>query len=550
MTSLPLAVTIGFSGPRNWYCYQDHAEFNPAVFQQAAADWLKNRLQSFPAELGLTPHHFLTGISQIAVGADQAFTVACRDLGIPQRLFLPQPSDAYLTARGSNAPDFTDEQKKETLELLESPHIIQERVVAEAADRHTRFEEANIELVRQSDVVIAMIKPGDEGKNPGGTMDVIRQARAREIPVLVVTVSLVSSGPAFIAKWDVGPTPVEAGFRPPTPPDVLEDLSLAASDSSQLPSKDGYFAAIKNHTSHEARHHSKHFENAAREIIGTHFFATFCAVMTLVFIKDYFKEGAFYLTLAVILGIELSLLFWGYFRHYGLHQSEAASHWATNRLVSEVARSALAFGRYHVGFTHLWMLNLPEKLRPLLRTMEILQLRETRKQTCDDWRDCRDTYLATRLTNPEAQLDFYHNSAQRAKRLYHLAHRIFIMGSIGAMIVTASKLALVLYLHFSKEHDHHEVLGIDLNVLKGGLGLPGILLPVIAVAALSLAAAHDLEARYHTFSEMHEFLLKQVELLKQATSEREFAKLLTETESRLLGETVTWFSRRSFTGVA
>jgi len=82
------------------------------------------------------------------------------------------------------------------------------------------------------------------------------------------------------------------------------------------------------------------------------------------------------------------------------------------------------------------------------------------------------------------------------------------------------------------------------------LPLLTILLPVLAVAALSLAAAFDLEARRHTFKEMHEFLERQTRHLTEAASEREFAKLLLETESRLLGETVNWFSRRSFTGVA
>ena len=49
---------------------------------------------------------------------------------------------------------------------------------------------------------------------------------------------------------------------------------------------------------------------------------------------------------------------------------------------------------------------------------------------------------------------------------------------------------------------------------------------------------------------MHAFLTRQAGLIKAATSEREFAKILNGTESRLLGETVTWFSRRSSTGVA
>ena len=51
MPSLPLAVTVGFSGPRSWYSYRDHSDLDPSVFQEAATEWLKNRLASLPAEL-------------------------------------------------------------------------------------------------------------------------------------------------------------------------------------------------------------------------------------------------------------------------------------------------------------------------------------------------------------------------------------------------------------------------------------------------------------------------------------------------------------------
>jgi len=82
------------------------------------------------------------------------------------------------------------------------------------------------------------------------------------------------------------------------------------------------------------------------------------------------------------------------------------------------------------------------------------------------------------------------------------------------------------------------------------LGTLAIVMPVLAAAALSLAAAHDLEAQGHTYQEMFEFLERQKEYLRAATSERDYADLVLETESRLLGETANWFSRRFFTGVA
>jgi len=543
MPSLPLAVTVGFSGPRSWYSYENHPEHNPADSQTAATAWLKNRLSSLPAELGLADHHFLTGISQIAIGGDHAFTVACRDLGIPQIISLPQPSDAFLDAHGSSGPDFSPEEKEQSLTLLASPHIIRERVAAEVADRHARLVETNIELVRQSDIIIAMVKPNDPGRL-GGTKDLIKQALRWNTPVLVVTVSLESGIPSFQEKWEENTAPEKSCFRPPAHPEETKNLSLPETDKSEsiIPAKDTYFATIKNHASAESKRLSGFFQDAAKIIIGTHFAATVCAVLALVLFKNYPTSFFYYSLLIIFLTTELGLLIYGYVYHHRLHESEAASRWAMNRLLSEVARSAIAFGNYHVGFTHLWTLNLPASLQPLLRTMEILQLRETRIRTCDDWLDCRKTYLETRLTDPGAQIEFYTKSAAKADRQYKHAHKIFTYAARSAIAATALKLLFILiYVVF-----HHP----DIALAKAALGFFGVLFPVVAVAALSLAAANDLEARSHTFKEMHEFLTRQATLLETATSEREFSKLLTQTESRLLGETVTWFSRRSFTGVA
>ena len=546
MNQLPLAVTVGFSGPRSWFSARDHPGIDASTFQLAAAEWLKQRLATLPAELSLGDHHFLAGISQIAVGGDHAFTVACRDLGIPQIISLPQPTDAYLDACGSKAPDFTVEQKQTTRALLASPHIIREMVASVVANRHARFEETNIELVRQSDILIAIVKPGDPGKT-GGTWDVIGQAIRWNTPVLVVTASLVDGSPVFQAEWEPTTAPTASCFNPPLHPELMDTLPEIAipTTPSGVPDKEVYFTAIKNHASAVSKRHSAFFQNAAKVIIGTHFAATVCAVMALLLWKGYFSENTFYLLLIIFLATELGLLIWGYLRHRRLHKSGAASRWAMSRLLSEVARSAIAFGRYHVGFAHLWTLNLPAALHPLLRTMEILQLRETRANTCENWEDCRKTYVETRLTAPASngQLAFYSAQAEKAKERYHLAHKVFLTASTIAIAATASKLLFIL--SYVTLHQPH-----DISLVKAILGFFGVLSPVVAVAALSLAAANDLEARYHTFEEMHQFLSRQVNLLKAATSEREFSKLLTETESRLLGETATWFSRRSFTGVA
>ena len=97
---------------------------------------------------------------------------------------------------------------------------------------------------------------------------------------------------------------------------------------------------------------------------------------------------------------------------------------------------------------------------------------------------------------------------------------------------------------------HIAPFGVGTADWKTLLGFLAVVLPVSAVAVLSLAAANDLQARQHTFGEMLDFLQIQQNRLRLAASRRDFTRIVMETESRLLGETVNWFSRRSFTGVA
>jgi hypothetical protein len=82
------------------------------------------------------------------------------------------------------------------------------------------------------------------------------------------------------------------------------------------------------------------------------------------------------------------------------------------------------------------------------------------------------------------------------------------------------------------------------------MGTLAIVMPVLAAAALSLAAAMDLEAQEHTYRGMLAFLRQQENNLAAAASEGDCRALVLETDSVLLGETANWFSRRSFSSVA
>lgn len=210
--------------------------------------------------------------------------------------------------------------------------------------------------------------------------------------------------------------------------------------------------------------------------------------------------------------------------------------------MAEIARSGLALRQVPGYLSHLFSLPLPALLRPLLRTLNVLHLRETRTLPAGLWEDRRDSYVESRLTKPKVgQIDYYGGKLKSATTWHAVARWAFLVGSVCAFAATLGKLLLVCHCLPVPEAWH--------DWLEAVLGFLAVVLPVIAVAALSLAASFDLEARVHTYREMLDFLKMQQEHLNNAASERAFSRLALETEARLLGETASWYSRRAFTGV-
>ena len=275
-----------------------------------------------------------------------------------------------------------------------------------------------------------------------------------------------------------------------------------------------------------AKAHKGLFKTAALVIIGTHVVATAIALCALQF------RATFAHSLGWFLIPELVLIGLGFCIHIRLHRREASHRWATSRLLAELGRSVSALGGQHLHLDYLFQLPFPGTFSPLLRTLNVLHLASTVTDSVP-WQLHRSRYLAGRLDGADKQIDFYSRQSAHASGWLKIAHRTFNACSGSAFIAAFCKL-----LHLGGAH------GAEVT------GPLAILLPVLAVAALSLAAAFDLEARKYTFADMVEFLLAQRKLINAATTEREFCQLLLETESRLLGEIVNWYSRRAFTGVA
>lgn len=534
--SLPVVVHLGFAGSRQLFDPRTSAA-EQAALHDSVRDLLAARLTKLRDDLGFTPQHFLCGVSQVAIGADTLFTEVCQSMALPQRVFLPQPREDYLTAEGSTGPDFTTEQRATARKLLDSPHVIEERVVSHAADRHSRFEEVNLEIARVSDVILCLVRPDADARS-GGTLDLLATAARRGKPVLEVRVAFENGNAVLTEQWhgldpDRGGKPFVLPLLPAEVADAQAPERATEAPASGVPmSALTYLGALKTVGSGQAELRRRTFKTRALLIIAAHVLATVCAVLAL--------TAHDHPALPWLLGGELILLAAGLFVHVLLHHSRAVRVWAMSRLVAEVARSVKSLRHLHVPLDYLFSLPYPPVMQPLLRTIDVLHLSSTRRNDTPLKEKCR-AYVVERLEGERGQIAYYKRSLSKAQGLRRWASRFFYIFTTTAF--AAALLKLLLVRHCLPLDPSSEPLWAPV------FGALAILMPVLAVSMLSLAASFDLEARVHTYQDTLSYLETTKPLFEGVRSERELTRLVLETEMQLLGETANWASRRSFTSV-
>lgn len=523
----PLALQIGFAGSRN---LPAHLRPGQPGHERLRAE-VGAVLRGLHRTLSLEPTVFLTGVSQLAVGADTLFTQAMAELGWPQRVFLPQPRGEFLAAEGSEGPDFQPEERAMVHTLLDSAHVIEERVVSSANTRVDRFQEANLRIVDEADVLICLQVREAEGR-PGGTAELMSKAVVRRRPVLLLTLRSDEGEGPLVEMSRVG----ECEAAPVSLPHGLLDgpaFGAASPEPVAVPQLDSYVTAIKAAASSQASQSRVGFQFAAGVVIGTHVCATLLALMALKL--SHVPEWV----IGILLLMESALLWWGYRTHQALHNEHALREWAMARLCAEVARSVHSLRGMPVALDHLRQMGVPPELDNLNKTLNVLHLRDNRSSAPADLDTLKRRYLGERLNHVSSgQLAYYRKEKSVAHRRFHMASRLFMALSILALLATLSKLALMLHLPG------------DWGVWKSVAGPAAILLPVVAVGIMSLATALDWEARAHSFDDMQHFVERQATLVEMASSLREFTSLVLQTEARLLAETLSWFGRRSYVGVA
>lgn len=542
--SLPSVVQLGFSGSRALFEGQLTDAPQALKLCEEFKAWFEKRFARIRNELQLEENQFFVGVSQLACGADMIFTKVCKNLSIPQRFFLPEHREKFLSAmEPDGVPDFTQLQRAEAEILFESDHVIQERVAASAPSRASRFEEVNTEIMRVSDAMICILREQSVGK-PGGARQILQRAIKRGIPVLEIQVAEREGTFAVVVDFwhnlSGDTTPVQ------NLPDDLARLSLPPLRSGQdhIPERDEFCDKLMSLATFHANDHQRLFRRGAVVIIGTHILATVLATAVLAIPHDgsHAAETAKPIWLLWgmigILSVEVVVLAIGFYVHRLLHHSRTVREWAIARVVCELVRSIGAIGSRHLYLEHFFRIPLPRVYRPLLRTLSILHLKATWPFRNQPWQLQRDQYISHRFDDSQhGQLQFFETSLKKDKRLLQRCQRLFTTCSIFAMVATGAKI-LMLSFHF----EDHSTLA--------ALGFLAVTFPVLAVAGLSWAAAFDCEARVETFEEALRFLHRQRPHLEQASSGYEFDQLLLETEAVLLCEIATWYSRRATKAVS
>jgi hypothetical protein len=149
-----------------------------------AKSWLREALQAEKAETAGT----LYGIAGAASGVDLLFHEACKELGVPTKVCLPIPIEAYR--RRSVADSGPDWVEKFNHFIAENPPIIlsdseELPAWAEGIKDYSVFQRGNIWnmqdalLQPNADVTLVALWNQKAGEGPGGTADMVRLAKSR-----------------------------------------------------------------------------------------------------------------------------------------------------------------------------------------------------------------------------------------------------------------------------------------------------------------------------------------------------------------------------------
>jgi hypothetical protein len=168
----------------------------PASAEGSVADEIGRALDAIVAEHG----HDVIGIAGAASGGDILFQEACVARGIASKVYLALPAEQYAAA---SVDDGGPEWTARFYRLLEShpPRVLQPSKelppwLAERAPDYTVWQRNNLWTLRRGLVfgggrmTLLALWDGKGGDGPGGTADMVEQARTRGAKVVLLGAEL------------------------------------------------------------------------------------------------------------------------------------------------------------------------------------------------------------------------------------------------------------------------------------------------------------------------------------------------------------------------
>lgn len=496
---------IGFTGHRSGY---DEAVVGP-VLREVLTD-LQTRIRSAGGKAII--------YSSIAEGADTLFVEIARGLGLTIHLILPLEEEEFSKDFSSHS---AWERAKAQIDLVRAqPYRETIRHSTGESHRPACYYDQGMQMLEACDVVVAVWN-GETARGSGGTGQIIAQARAMEVGVVVV-----DSNTGNVTRPDL----LDAAF---TPDPVLTELNDIAEASQKVApdfarNPDSYQLCLDTIAMREARS----FRPSLMLIIVCYgLSALIGGIGTFVAPDDHW----FTRHLWVILAGEQVLLLTAMFMTFRLKRRSAQSNWIRCRFACEQFRGLRTSVPLVDPLHPLITDRLPDWHRfSLSAGLLALQHNEVK-----DIIKRRDGYLESRLGNshPDSQVLHYRTKQPRAPRWWRWVSRT---GEVCVYLAPLSVALAMVNAMLDLGWDSHFIPWFLVTLLP-------LYLPVLAGIAGGIGQTLDANRRGDRYPQVLERLLTIRQWMAGLETEASIERAVARTETILQEELAEWQTAMSNT---
>lgn len=533
------AVHLGFSGSRDLF----PGIADPVRRSRFAAELTRLFGEKLAAlaqrpELRLHSGHFLVGAASMTVGADGVFADACDANGIAQRVLLPQGREEFLSAKSSKPPhamEFSPAQRELALQRLQRECVLQEQVVATAADPSRRVVQTGVEILQLADVLVTLQAQHQDGAGkPGATNALAAQALADGKPVYALTFWIDENQKLHL--YDEWREPAQ-GWQPPQLPAFLGAPALPAA---------GFVDSLRKAADAIVVECEQADDSASQRAVHAQL-GLFAAAAVLLLVCSLFAPpfSSLLVWLApllmlVLLGVQLRQGHADRRRRKNRADSLPLRRHFTASVMAQIARNTQSIAPIEddaavpVGGSvppPLWKLsNLPlaHELRPLRKTLDVAWLQAAKAAAALPWQQQHERYLAQALQQPEsgvlAGLERRLAAAQQQLQRWQRWSRV---GGLLTTVILDPALLLLILLATPLLWTTPLYSGIV-------LGLAVLLLPQIFLHSLLRELRHRAGKEIETVRRTTAFVQEQIRALQHIDSAAAFAQHQQATEFGLL----------------